>query len=89
MAEPESCDTRVTAYKDGKTFDDCRKAARSLVPRLKNKIDESGSISWDDALGMAEYDAVVYKLAMKYMRTEGYDIGDNNTPKIGLNLARS
>lgn len=78
----EQCDIRVTAYKDGRTFDDCRKIARSLLPKIKSQIDKVGHISWNDALAISEHDAVVYKLAMKYLKQEGYDIGNNVTPQI-------
>lgn len=78
----DKCDIRVTAYKDGRTFDECRKAARSIVPKIKTHIDKSNYISWDDALAISEHDAVVYKLVMKYMKQEGYDIGNSTTPRI-------
>lgn len=73
---------RVTAYKDGRTFDDCRRVARSVLPKIKSQIDRDGRISWNDALAISEHDAVVYKLAMKYLKQEGFDIGDNTTPQI-------
>lgn len=76
------CDIRVSAYKDGKTFDQCRQAARALLPDIKGEIAKSGSISWEDALAVSGYDAVVYKLVMKYMLQDGYDIGDNGKPRM-------
>ncbi|MXX20900.1 MAG: hypothetical protein F4Y82_03870 [Cenarchaeum sp. SB0665_bin_23] len=78
----EKCDRRVTAYKYNRTFEQCRVAARSIVPGVKARIDKDGHISWNNTLEMSEYDSVVYKLVMKYMREEGYDIGDNITPQI-------
>lgn len=83
----ERCSTRVTAYKDGRTFDECRRVARRIMPNIKARVEESGYISWDDALAISEYDTVVYKLVMKYMRQEGYDIGDNTTPQIRHRLS--
>lgn len=81
----DSCDTRVQAYKNGKTFDDCRKVAESLTPNLKKQIDEKGSMQWTDILEQSDYDAVVFKLTLKYLRRDGYDIGDGKNPLVKIN----
>jgi len=41
----DSCDRRVRAYKNGKTFDQCRDVAESLNPDFKNYIEVNGIIS--------------------------------------------
>ena len=74
----DACDIRLTAYKDGRSFDGCRKAAKSLVPILEARMAQYGRVPWDDIMKAAEFDAVVYKLALKYLRECGYDIGDHN-----------
>ena len=73
----DSCDIRLTAYKGGRSFQDCRNAATALVPDLTARISDQGSLAWDDIMEAAEFDAVVYKLALKYLRQEGYDIGSH------------
>ena len=40
----DSCDSRVRAYKNGKTFDECRKIAESLNPDFKSQIVKNGKI---------------------------------------------
>lgn len=73
----DSCDIRLTAYKGGRSFQECREAAAALVPDLSARIDELGSITWNGIMDASEYDAVVYKLVLKYLRQEGYDIGSH------------
>lgn len=77
MTHMDSCDIRLTAYKGGRSFQDCRDVAAALVPDLAARIDDRGSLAWDDIMEAAEYDAVVYKLALKYLRQRGYDIGSH------------
>lgn len=78
----DSCDTRVQAYKNGKTFADCRKVAQSLTADLKKQIDEKGNMQWNDILKQADFDAVVFKLTLKYLRQNGYNIGDGKNPQV-------
>ncbi len=73
----DSCDVRLTAYKGGRSFRECRDAAAALIPTLASRIDESGGMTWDAIMEESEYDAVVYKLALKYLRQNGYDIGSH------------
>ena len=73
----DSCDIRLTAYKGGRSFQECREAAAALVPDLSARIDELGSMTWDGIMDASEYDAVVYKLVLKYLRQKGYDIGSH------------
>lgn len=80
----DSCDTRVQAYKNGKTFADCRKVAQSLTTDLKKQIDEKGNMQWDDILKQADFDAVVFKLILKYLRQNGYNIGDGKNPQVKI-----
>ena len=35
----DSCDRRVRAYKNGKTFDQCRDMAESMNPNFKKQIE--------------------------------------------------
>lgn len=82
MTYMEKCDTRTRAYKNGKTFDQCRKIAKDLTSKLENKINETSEISWNEILESAGHDELVYKLTLKYLRQDGYDIGDWKAPRV-------
>ena len=41
----DSCDSRVRAYKNGKTFDQCRDEAESMNPDFKKIIENNGRFS--------------------------------------------
>lgn len=78
----DSCDTRVRAYKNGKTFDQCREIAESLNPSFKKQIDENGMIFWTEILNQVDHDELIYKLTLKFLRRDGYDIGNNKIPEV-------
>ena len=78
----DRCDSRVRAYKNGKTFDQCRDVAESLNPGFKKQIEEKGIISWVDILEKVDHDEIVYKLTLKFLRRDGYDIGNHNIPEV-------
>ena len=48
---------------------------------LSEEISNTGEISWKRGLEVADYDEYVYKLTLKYLRQNGYDIGHNNIPR--------
>ncbi len=78
-----SCDARIHAYKNGKTMEQCKEEARKNTESLSNEILKNGEeISWERILEMADYDELVYKLTLKYLRQKGYDIGYNKTPRV-------
>ena len=78
----ESCDTRTRAYKNGKTFDQCRKIAETICVQIAKKINETGVVSWTEILEIVDHDELVYKLTLKYLRRDGFNIGDWKTPKV-------
>jgi len=78
----ESCDRRTKAYKNGKTFDQCRTIAESLNPDFKKQIDQKGKILWTEILDKVNHDELIYKLTLKYLRRDGYDIGNYKIPEI-------
>lgn len=80
----DACDIRLTAYKDGRSFADCRNVAQSLIPSLELQIRKDGYVTWDSIMDMAEFDAVVYKLALKYLRERGYDIGNHSRQRVSV-----
>ncbi len=78
----DACDTRARAYKNGKTFDQCKEIAESLNPFFKGQIEQNGKISWKEILEKVDHDELIYKLTLKYLRRDGYDIGNHKIPEI-------
>lgn len=78
----DSCDLRTRAYKNGKTFDQCKQIAKTISGQLAKKIDQTGAVSWKEILEMVDHDELVYKLTLKYLRHDGYNIGDWKTPEV-------
>ncbi|MGQ0376164.1 MAG: hypothetical protein ACT4OW_01500 [Nitrososphaerota archaeon] len=78
----DSCDVRTRAYKNGKTFDQCKEIAESMNVNLKQQIKEQGSVAWSEILSKVDHDELVYKLTLKYLRRDGYDIGNSQIPEV-------
>lgn len=78
----ESCDRRTRAYKNGKTFDQCVQIAESLNPEFKSIIETQGKILWTEILSKVDHDELIYKLTLKYLRRDGYDIGNWQVPEV-------
>jgi len=76
------CDARVHAYKNDKTFEEYKEEARQKTEILSKEILEKGEVSWGRILEVADYDELVYKLTLKYLRQKGYDIGYNKLPRV-------
>ena len=84
MKHSVSCDPRNYAYKNGKTFEDCKVEARKITSIVAEEIlkSEKGEVSWNKILELADHDELVYKLTLKYLREMGYDIGNNKKPRV-------
>jgi len=78
----DSCNRRVRAYKNGKTFDQCRDVAESMNPDFKKHIEEKGKVLWSEILEKVGYDEIIYKLTLKFLRRDGYDIGNHKIPEV-------
>ena len=78
----DSCDTRTRAYKNGKTFDQCKEIAEDISSHLAKKINTSGMVSWTEILDATDHDELVYKLTLKYLRRDGFNIGDWKTHRV-------
>lgn len=78
----DSCDLRTRAYKNGKTFDQCKQIAETISGQIAKKIDQIGVVSWKEILEMVDHDELVYKLTLKYLRQDGHNIGDWKTPEV-------
>ncbi|MGH9953882.1 MAG: hypothetical protein ACRD5J_19880, partial [Nitrososphaeraceae archaeon] len=75
------CDSRVHAYKNGKTMEQCKEEAKENTRVLSKELLENGEVSWTRVLDKAGNDELVYKLTLKYLRQQGYDIGNNKIPR--------
>ena len=78
----DSCDPRVKAYRNGKTFDQCRQEARQATEILAAEVARSGEVSWSRAMEAWGHEEIVYKLSLKYLREKGHDIGNNKAPRV-------
>jgi hypothetical protein len=83
----DSCDVRTRAYKNGKTFDQCKNIAEDVSKQLQNQINQNGKVTWSEILNRVDHDELVYKLTLKYLRRDGYDIGDWKTPEVKKTIA--
>lgn len=80
-----SCDARVHAYKNGKTMEQCKEDARKNTEVISEEISKKVEVSWARILEITDYDELVYKLTLKYLRQKGYDIGNNKIPRVKAN----
>lgn len=78
----DSCDTRTRSYKNGKTFEQCKEIAEKMNLSLQHQISDKGKVLWSDLLEQVDHDELVYKLTLKYLRRDGYDIGNWKIPEI-------
>ena len=78
----DSCDRRVRAYKNGKTMEECKAIAESLIPQFKENIKNNQRILWSEILDVVDHDELIYKLSLKYLRRDGYDIGNYKIPEV-------
>ncbi|MDC0886010.1 hypothetical protein OAR90_02860 [Nitrosopumilus sp.] len=78
----DSCDRRVRAYKNGKTMDECKIIAESLNPGFKQYIKKNDKILWSEILEKVDHDELIYKLTLKFLRRDGYDIGNYKIPEV-------
>jgi len=78
----DSCDRRTRSYKNGMTFDQCREIAESINPDFKRLIDLKGRVLWSEILDKVDHDELIYKLTLKYLRRDGYDIGNYKIPEV-------
>ena len=82
MNNNSSCDPRTKAYKNGKTFEECKTEAHRLVTKMASETPINTEISWNKILETANHDEIVYKLILKYFRQMGYDIGNYTRPRV-------
>ncbi len=78
----ESCDRRVRAYKNGKTLDQCKEIAESMNSDFKKQIDTKGKVLWTEILEKVDHDELIDKFTLKFLRRDGYDIGNHKIPEV-------
>ena len=78
----KTCDGRGTSYMNGNSYEDCKKIAEDINTKLKPVITDNDSMSWTQLSEEVDHDELVYKLVLKYLRRDGFDIGNIDNPQI-------
>ena len=78
----DSCNRRVHACKNEKTLDQCKEIAELLNPDFKQHIENNGKLFWSEILEKIDHDELIYKFTLKFLRRDGYDIGDWKRPDV-------
>ena len=78
----KTCDGRGTSYMNGNSYEDCKKIAEDINTKLKPVITDNDSMSWTQLSEEVDHDELVYKLVLKYLRRDGFDIGNSDNPQI-------
>ena len=78
----KTCDSRGTSYMNGNSYEDCKKIAEDINTKLKSVITDNDSMSWKQLSEEVNHDELVYKLVLKYLRRDGFDIGNSDNPQI-------
>lgn len=78
----KTCDSRGTSYMNGNSYEDCKKIAEDINTKLKPVITDNDSMSWTQLSKEVDHDELVYKLVLKYLRRDGFDIGNSDNPQI-------
>ena len=63
-------------------MDECKAIAESLNPGFKYQIDKNHKILWTEILESVDHDELIYKLTLKFLRRDGYDIGNYKIPEV-------
>ena len=63
-------------------MDECKTIAESLNPTFKKKIEQNNKILWTEILDIVDHDELIYKLTLKFLRRDGYDIGNYKIPEV-------
>ena len=83
--ENNTCDVHVSAYKNGKTMEECKEEARKSTELILEEIIKNLEVPWERILEVTNHDELIYKLTLKYLRQKGYDIGNNKIPRVKAN----
>jgi DNA integrity scanning protein DisA with diadenylate cyclase activity len=75
----DACNTKP---RDKRPFEEYRKLAREATRKLEPEIEANGFVTWKRVMAVVDREEVVYKLTLKYLRQDGYDIGDYKNPFV-------
>ena len=78
------CTGRKTSYLNGMTFENCKLIAEEITEKIKPEIKQNGKMLWSELLEKTNHDELIYKLTLKYLRRDGFNIGNSNMPEIRL-----
>jgi len=53
-----------------------------MNPDFKKQIDEKLKVTWTEILQQVDNDELIYKLTLKFLRRDGYDIGNSKVPEV-------
>ena len=76
------CSSGGTAYRHGKTYEECKQLAENFTADIKPIIEKNGKLLWSELLEKVKHDELVYKLVLKYLRRDGFDIGSFKSPQV-------
>jgi len=76
------CAGRKTAYLNGMSYEECKKLAEETTKKLALEILKDGEMLWTELIKKTNHDELIYKLVLKYLRRDGFDIGNSESPVI-------
>ena len=76
------CAGRKTAYLNGMSYVECKALAENVTQKIKPEIISSGKMTWSELIDKTDHDELIYKLTLKYLRRDGFDIGNSESPEI-------
>ena len=56
--------------------------AESMNPEFKKQIEDKGKVLWTEILEQVNHDELTYKFTLKFLRRDGYDIGNHKIPEV-------
>ena len=62
-------------------MEQCRQEARKTSVTIRRNFEDWRGIM-EKSIEVTDYDELVYKLTLKYLRLKGYDIGNSTIPRV-------
>jgi hypothetical protein len=75
-------DSCAVKRRDNRPWEEYKKLAMEATKKLQPEIEADGKITWERVMQVADREEVVYKLTLKYLRQDGYDIGNYKNPFV-------
>ena len=76
------CAGRKTAYLNGMSYEECKTVAEDFTKKLAPGIRQTRKMTWSQLLENVEHDELIYKLVLKYLRRDGFNIGNSDVPEV-------